>query len=187
MRLTLPLREVQMRIFIAQTLDGFIAGEDDSLDHLVPFQQNDYGYESMLAEVDTVVVGRRTFDRIFPIHGWPYSARLTGVVLTRRPLPTELPANVVGVAEPASVAARHPDAYVDGGARAIAEFLALGAIRRATLFTLPVRIGRGVRLFPDAAPCNARWDLVGSRSFPCGTVASEFRIPHRRAAPVRGT
>lgn len=166
-----------MRIFIAQTLDGFIAGEDDSLDHLVPFQQNDYGYESMLAEVDTVVVGRRTFDRIFPAHGWPYPVRLDGIVLTRRPLPVELPANVVGIGDPAHVAARHPHAFVDGGARTIAEFLALGAIRRATLFTLPVRIGRGVRLFADAAPCNARWHLVGSRSFPCGTVACDYRIP----------
>lgn len=166
-----------MRIFIAQTIDGFIAGEDDSLDHLVPFQRNDYGYDVMLANVSTVVVGRRTFDRIFPLYGWSYPSRLNGVVLTRRRLPPELPSNVIGLDEPAVIAARWPDAFVDGGSQTIAEFLALGAVRRATIFTLPVHIGRGVRLFPDRTPCSMRWDLVESRAFACGTIAADYRIP----------
>lgn len=166
-----------MRLFVAQTLDGYLAGEDDSLDHLLPFQQNDYGYESMLAEVDAVIVGRRTLDRIHPSYGWPYPARLHGVVLTRRPLPAGLPANVVGVADPAAIASRWPGAFVDGGGRAIGAFLALGAVRRATLFTLPVRLGRGVRLFPERAPGCERWELVDVRRFPCGTVAADYRIP----------
>lgn len=171
-----------MRIFIAQTLDGFIAGEDDSLHHLVPFQHNDYGYDAMLAEVDTVVVGRRTFDRIFPQYGWPYPPRLNGVVLTRRPLPAELPPNVTGHHDPREIAALAPEAFVDGGARTIAAFIELGVVRRATIFTLPVHIGRGVRLFPERAPCAGRWDLVASRAYACGTIAAEYRIPTRDAS-----
>jgi dihydrofolate reductase len=168
-----------MRMFIAQTLDGFIAGEDDSLDHLVPFQQNDYGYDAMLAEVPAVVVGRRTFDRVFPAHGWPYPPRLRGIVLTRRPLPRDRPPNVVACDDPARIAYEWPDAFVDGGATTLAEFLALGAVRRATIFTLPVRIGRGVRLFPEGRPQQGRWELRECRQFPCGTVAADYRIAVR--------
>jgi dihydrofolate reductase len=179
--------QTTMRIFIAQTLDGFIAGEDDSLDHLVPFQQNDYGYDAMLAEVGAVVVGRRTFDRIYPAYGWTYPPHLPGIVLTRRPLPRDVPAQVVGLDDPVRIAARWPEAFVDGGAQAIAEFLWLGAVRRATIFTLPVRIGRGVRLFPQGSPFTTKWEMVESRTFPCGTVSNEYRVPQSASARPIGT
>jgi hypothetical protein len=65
-----------MRIFISQTLDGFVAGEGDSLSHLTPFQGNDYGYYKILKSVTAVVIGRRTFDVTYPQYGWTYPANL---------------------------------------------------------------------------------------------------------------
>ncbi len=67
-----------MRLFIAQTLDGFIAGPGDGLGHLAPFEGNDYGYQQDLEAAEAVILCRRTFDLIVPQHGWTYPARLPG-------------------------------------------------------------------------------------------------------------
>jgi dihydrofolate reductase len=143
-----------MRIFIAQTLDGFIAGPGDNLDHLESYHDVETGYDAMVRSAGAVVLGRRTFDRIFPTYGWAYPAGIRGCVLTRRALPPETPADVVAMQDLEAIARRFPGAFVDGGAETIAQFLAAGYIRTADIFTLPVRIGAGIRLFRDATPVH---------------------------------
>jgi dihydrofolate reductase len=165
-----------MKLFIAQTIDGFIAGRDDSLDHLDLFAGNDYGYDAFIAGIEAVVIGRRTFDRIVPQHGWTYPAHVTGYVLTRRPLPDGLPPQVSAASSLEDVAAKAPDAFLDGGASTIRQALKLGLVRSARIFTLPVRIGTGIRLFEDAEPCRDRWVLETVRTFPCGTTEAVYRI-----------
>lgn len=164
-----------MKIFIAQTMDGFIAGEGGSLTHLEPFHGNDYGYESMIAEVGAVILGRRTFDAIVPVHGWTYPSHVAGVVMTSHPLPVGMPPQVIAATDPDEVAARHPDAFIDGGAGTIAQFLSRGLIREMRLFTLPILLGAGVRLFATDNAVPARWRLEEVRSFPCGTVETRYR------------
>lgn len=165
-----------MKLFIAQTLDGFIAGRDDSLDHLDAFAGNDYGYDAFIASVDAVVIGRRTFDRIVPQHGWTYPAHVAGHVLTRRPLPDGLPPRVSAVTSLEAVAAVAPDAFLDGGADTIRQALERGLVRSARIFTLPIRIGAGIRLFEEAQPCRDRWTLESVRAFACGTTEASYRI-----------
>lgn len=164
-----------MKIFIAQTIDGYIAGEGGSLDHLAPFQGNDYGYESMIAGVSAVVIGRATLDAIVPVHGWTYPPHVAGVVMTSRPLPPGLPPQVAAAADPDAVAARHPDAFVDGGAETIRQFIDRGLIAEMRLFTLPILLGAGIRLFAPGAPARQAWRLEATRSFPCGTVETRYR------------
>lgn len=164
-----------MKIFIAQTMDGFIAGKGGSLAHLEPFHGNDYGYDSMIAEVGAVILGRRTFDAIVPVHGWTYPPNLAGVVMTSRPLPPGTPPQVSTATDPEDIAARYPDAFIDGGAETIAQFLSRGLIREMRLFTLPILLGEGVRLFATDQAAPPRWQLEDVRSFPCGTVETRYR------------
>jgi dihydrofolate reductase len=165
-----------MRIFIAQTIDGFIAGENDSLDHLEAFAGNEYGYGEMIAKVPAVVLGRRTFDAIFPKHGWTYPEGMPGIVVTNRPLPDGLPDNVTAQSDIDVVARRFPGAFIDGGAMTIAAFLARGHVRDADIFTLPVLLGRGTRLFKGLQAPGRSWRLASVRSYPCGTVRSTYAI-----------
>lgn len=174
-----------MHLFIAQTLDGYIAGEDDSLAHLAPFEGNDYGYDRHLAKVDAVVLGRRTFDLIYPAHGWTYPTHLPGIVMTSRPLPPGLPPQVETAQSPEAVARRYPDGFIDGGAATIRRFLDRGLVTQARIFTLPIRIGAGVPLFPTACMPAERWHLVESRAFPCGTVGCLYRLPETIGVPGR--
>ncbi len=165
-----------MRLFIAQTLDGFIAGPGDSLDHLTPFHGNDYGYDAFVATCDAVALGRTTFDRIFPTYGWTYPTGLTGRVITRRPLPEGLPDNVRAASSVAEAASAGTAVFLDGGASVIRQALDQGLVQEAQIFTLPIRIGAGTRLFSDGAPVAERWTLLEARSFPCGTTGASYRI-----------
>lgn len=169
-----------MRLFIAQTLDGFIAGQNDDLGHLTPFQAFDFGYEAHLASCDAVLIGRRTFDRIVPEHGWTYPPGLPGYVLTRRALPSGLPESVRATDDPAAVAGRHRAVFLDGGARAIAVCLGLGLVREAAIFTLPVRLGRGVPLFGPDVPRDERWTVVDTALLDGGVVRTRYTIDASR-------
>lgn len=165
-----------MKIFIAQTIDGYIAGPNGSLDHLAPFQDNDYGYEAFIQSVDAVVIGRRTFDAIYPKYGWTYPAHLPGVVITSRPLPEDTPNQVIGCADIDRIIRDFGNAYVDGGGQIIRLLCNRGAIREAHIFTLPLLLGNGIRLFPSSEPQLQPWRLIDSHSYSCGTVRHHYRI-----------
>lgn len=67
-------------LFIASSLDGFIAKTDGSVDWL--FTDNDYGYNEFFASVDTVIMGRKTYAQILEFGAYPYEGT-QGFVLTR--------------------------------------------------------------------------------------------------------
>ena len=165
-----------MKLFIAQSLDGFISGPNGSLEHLKPFEANDYGYDTFIKSVDAVVIGRSTFDAVVPQHGWTYPDHLPGVVLTTRPLPADLPDHVSASDNLLEIASKHPNAFIDGGALTIAGFLQGGAVTEAYLFTLPVMLGSGTRLFGAGRHRDSSWVMQESRSFPCGTILGRYTV-----------
>ncbi len=164
-----------MKIFIAQSIDGYIAGPDGSLEHMEAFGDSDFGYDAFIAGVDGIVMGRNTFDSFYDAHGWPYPPELRTMILTHRPLPRGVPEQIRASEDIATVQAEFPDAYVDGGF-IINQFLARGAIREARIFTLPILLGTGIRLFPEGVSGVERWQLLGSKAYPCGTVENHFAI-----------
>jgi len=145
-----------IRVYIAQSLDGYIARPDGGVDWLRPFDSVDYGYDAFIREIGTVVMGRKSYDLARSFGDWPYpSAR--SLVITSGEL-EDAPPNVtrVGADVPRLVAALRAsggkDAWVMGGATTINAFLAANAIDRIDLFTVPVLLGDGVRLFTPGRP-----------------------------------
>lgn len=164
-----------MKVFIAQSLDGYIAGPGNSLDHLEPFSENDYGYDAFIADARAVVMGRNTFDTVYPSQGWTFPEHLDGVIVTSRPLPDDVPKNVYASNDFNRIAEVYPNAYVDGG-QTIAAFTALGAITEAKIFTLPLLLGQGTPLFPPRSYGIDQWQLHDVRAYPCGTVMKHYKI-----------
>jgi len=165
-----------MKIYIAQSIDGYIAGPDGSVSHLEAFQDTDFGFDEFIASVDGIIMGRNTLDAFFEDHGWPYPEHLPAVIMTHRLLPRGMPEQV-RVSESIEIAAdMFPNSYVDGG-HVIAQFLARGLIREARIFTLPILLGGGSPLFPEGVATFNRWTLSGSKSYPCGTVENHYIIP----------
>ncbi len=168
-------------VFIATSVDGFIARANGGLDWLPPGGGEEHGYDAFIATVDALVIGRGTFETVLRFDTWPYGAKPV-FVLTTRPLPVPLPSGAVVermsgdprdvVAQLAARGVRH--IYVDGGIT-IQRFLRAGLIQRLIITRVPVLIGTGIPLF---GPLQRDISLthVATRHFPSGIVQSEYAV-----------
>ncbi len=171
-------------VFIAISLDGFIARQDGNIDWLTKQQTSgeDHGYDAFMASVDGLIMGRGTFEKVLTFGDWPYPKPV--VVMSRTMsdanVPDELRDKVrVSALGPADIMQELTDkgwarAYVDGG-KVIQSFIRAGLISDITLTHIPVLIGEGLPLF---GKLNGDVDLehLETRSFPSGLVSSKYRI-----------
>ena len=67
----------QIQIYIATSLDSFIATADGGVDWLEPFQAEDLGYSAFVATIGTIVMGRTTYEQIRGFGSWPYAVYRT--------------------------------------------------------------------------------------------------------------
>jgi len=168
-------------VFIATSLDGFIAREDGALDWLPAGGGEPHGYDEFIAGVDAIVIGRKTFETVLSFDTWPYGTKPV-VVLSSRPSALRAPDGAVCdmmAGTPPEVVARlsargFEHLYVDGGVT-IQGFLEAGLIQRLTITRIPVLLGRGIPLF-GPLPHDVRLEHVGTRSYPSGLVQSEYFV-----------
>ena len=142
----------KIRGHIASSIDGFIADREGSIDWLKPFQEHDFGYGDIIAEIGVTVMGRRTYDQIMSFGDeWPYTRQST-LVVTGRAL-TDPPRNVEAWRRGIPALAGHlralrgADVWIVGGAMLQSELLDLGALDRLEIYIMPVFLGRGLPLF----------------------------------------
>lgn len=172
-------------VYIAASLDGFIARTDGGLDWLgrVESPGEDYGYGRFIDSIDAMVMGRNTYDAVLGFEAWPYEGKRC-VVMTHRPCdPTHGEACFSG--EPAELLHQLARAgvrrvYVDGG-RVVSAFLDAGLVDELTVSVIPVLLGDGVRLFAQSA---RSWGLTleESRAFTSGLVQLRYRVCRDDAA-----
>ena len=164
-------------VYIATSLDGFIARADGSIDWLSKVQVagEDYGYATFMSSVDVLVMGRNTYDLARTFDAWPYVGKRV-VVLTHRPATSahgeEFFAGTPGELTARLVADSCKHAYVDGGAT-IQQFLAAGAITDLTLSLIPVLLGEGIRLFGETGR-DIPLTLRDTKSWKSGLVQVQY-------------
>ena len=170
----------RLSVFIATSLDGYIARPDGNLDWLdaAARPDEDYGYESFIATVDALAMGRGTYDHIAAIDPLPFGGRPLYVFTHRPPAPREgvtfwspSPLGALGAWGEAGL--RH--VYVDGGVL-VSSFLAEGLVDDLTITVVPVLLGEGLRLFH---PVSASTSLVlrDVTPFPSGMVNLRYDRP----------
>jgi dihydrofolate reductase len=168
-------------VFIATSLDGFIARSDGGLDWLPEGGGEPHGYTEFMATVDALVIGRKTFETVLSFPEWPYGTKPV-IVLSSRPATLEAPPGAMCTfmaATPAEVidrlAARGMGhLYIDGGVT-IQRFLAAGLIQRLIITRVPVVLGTGIPLFGPVAH-DLRFAHVATRAYPSGLVQSEYVV-----------
>ncbi len=137
----------EIRLYVATSIDGFIADERGSVDWLAAYPGEPVLFERFTRDIGTIVSGRTTYDQGRDI-GWP--AGKSTIVVTSRPLP---PApDVTAYDGPldslvARLRAQHDDIWVIGGGKLMAAFLDAGAVDRLAIFVVPIALGRGTPLF----------------------------------------
>jgi dihydrofolate reductase len=175
--------EMGMRasVFIATSVDGFIARTNGGLDWLPANGGEPHGYDEFMATVDAIVIGRKTYDTVLTYDSWPYEKKPV-IVLSTRLRAVEVPRGAVCEimsGTPQEVAARLDErglthVYVDGGAT-IRGFLKAGLIQQMTITRVPILLGSGVPLFGEL-PSDIRLEHRSTQSYPSGLVKSEYRV-----------
>lgn len=177
---------VRCSVFIATSVDGFIAKPDGDVEWLhrpeydVP-DTDDFGYSEYIATVDAVVMGRKSYEKVLTFPGWAYDGTPVYVLSSRAiDVPNELrskvtvmegaPYDVVG--RLAAVGKRH--LYIDGGAT-IQSFLQARLIHELTITRIPVLLGQGISLFGTNGP-EMQLRLVRTKEFPNGFVQVKYEV-----------
>ncbi len=173
------------RVFIATSLDGFIARPNGDLDWLPQAPSDvhnpeDYGYQAFMAAVDGVVLGRNSYDLVKTFTPWPYGTRPV-VVLSHHQLPP------LGDSLPLTVMAATPDEvidfmanqgcrnlYIDGG-QTIHQFLAAGLVQELILTRIPILLGQGIPLFGPLTQ-DIHWQHLHTFTYSNGLVQSHYRV-----------
>ncbi len=166
-------------VFIATSLDGFIARPDGAIDWLSVAERpgEDYGYAAFFETVDALVIGRKTYETVLRFETWPYAGKRCIVLTHAHPKSQhgeEFFDGLPGVLIERLAREGVRRVYVDGG-NVIQQFLAAGLVTDITLSVVPVLLGGGIRLFGPTGG-DVRLDLVRSRSFESGLVQNEYWV-----------
>ena len=167
---------METAVFIAVSLDGYIARPDGGLDWLAPFEGEEHGYGAFFDSVDALVIGRGTYDTVLAFPSWPYGAKRV-VVCTSRAL-RAVHGEEVWSGEPRALCEKLSNegvrrVYLDGGAL-IRGFLRAGLVDELTLNFVPIVLGSGIPLFAPGLP-EAPLRVVESKAFPSGLVQVRYR------------
>jgi dihydrofolate reductase len=179
----------RVRVFLAQSLDGFIAGPSDDLSWLPQPDPaaapggddgDEGGFQAFLGEVGAILMGRRTFDVVTGFEGpWPYG-ELPMLVATHRALEADVPTahavegSIEAMVSLARAAAKDKDVYVDGG-HLVRQALDAGLVDELTITIVPMALGAGVPLFAGVEKRH-RLDLQRIRTMSDGLVQLTYEV-----------
>jgi dihydrofolate reductase len=171
-------------VYIATSLDGYIAREDGSIDWLMEANTTvpageDCGYAAFMSSVDVLIMGRNTYEQVAGFEPWPYEGKRV-VVLTSREIDFRQGANIQlekSSETPQELLKRLSlqgckHAYVDGG-KVIQSFLSNGLIDRLTITTVPVLIGGGRPLFGTVLN-DMKLKLAFSKAYEFGFIQTTY-------------
>ena len=171
-------------VFIAVSVDGYIARADGGIDWLEKYAtgDEDTAYGAFMNSVDGLVMGRGTFEKALSFAAWPFAKPV--IVLSGTLSQRELPADLIGKVRVSSLAPAPlmqalaaegwNRAYVDGG-KVVQSFLKEGLISDMILTRVPVLLGNGIPLF-DRMEGDVALRHVRTVTFASGLVQSRYEL-----------
>src|SRR5690606_25188068 len=172
----------KLSLFIATSLDGYIAKPNDDLSFLklVEKEGEDYGYAEFTSDIDTIILGRKTYDYVVKEIGSSHydNGERDVYVITRTERPgvgrtTFFTGNLTDLVQQLK-SKNGKNIYCDGGAEIINELLRLDLIDEFTISVIPVLVGKGTRLFKDNRP-EQQLEFVSAKTFETGLVQLFYR------------
>lgn len=174
-------------MYLATSLDGFIARLGDEIDWLepdpavthaasVPGPGHQASYDDLIDRTDVMVMGRRTYEKVLTFPEWPYPVP---VLVLSASIP-QVADQLIEVVPSIGAAVDRLDqlatrgVYIDGG-QTVQAFLRAGLVDEITVTTVPILIGSGIPLFgtlehdvrlslahveADGGYLSARYDVV---------------------------
>lgn len=166
-------------LFIAMSLDGYIAKPDGDISFLDEMNQEDedYGYSAYMETIDTIILGRKTYDKIRSMGVEnPYGNRDVYVLTrTQREKSGKTIFYSADLKELAMAlkSKTGKNIYCDGGAEIVQQLLNLDLIDEMTISIVPVILGDGIRLFSESIP-EKKLKLTDEKTYPKGLVKLHY-------------
>ncbi|MCC5929283.1 MAG: dihydrofolate reductase [Cyclobacteriaceae bacterium] len=175
------MEERKLILYIACSLDGYIAGPNDDLSFLsiVEKEGEDYGYSDFIQSVDTIIMGRRTYDWVMKNAGYfPHSDKEV-YIISKTLKSDEGNINFYSEKLPNLVrklkGQKGKHIFCDGGAQIVHQLLQNQLIDEIILSVIPVLLGEGLPLFQSGSP-KQRLELKQSQHFESGLVQLHYKI-----------
>lgn len=171
----------KISLFIAMSLDGYIAKPNDDLSFLklVEKKDEDYGYAEFTSKIDTIIIGRKTYDYVLKEIGASHydNGNRDVYVITRTERPkvgktTFYTGNLTELVSRLK-SEKGKNIYCDGGAEIINELLKHDLIDELTISVIPVLLGSGTRLFKDGRP-EQMLEFISAKTFETGLVQLHY-------------
>lgn len=176
---TSPNTPLTASAFLATSLDGFIARSDGGLDWLLgPGEAlGDTGYDDFFASVDSMVLGRGTYDIVKEFDEYPYTGKRILVLSTTLDTvdwPDATVHHSIDDALATLAGENRTHVYVDGGT-VVQQFIRAGLLDDLTVSICPVLIGSGIPLFGDLDH-DVPLELVRTRDLGSGFTQSTYKL-----------
>jgi len=145
-------------LYISMSLDGYIArknGEVDWLDGDGSEPNIDYGYDKFINSIDTVIMGRKTYEQILSFGEYPYKGTKGYVFTSQKMNNTE---DVTFTDENVNdfitklINEEGKDIWLIGGAGIIDDFIKNDLVDEYFITIIPYILGEGIPLFKDKNP-----------------------------------
>lgn len=176
---------MKISVFIATSVDGYIARENGGIDWLTGSDNSaggeDYGYREFINSVDGIVMGRHTYEKVLSFDSWPYGKKPVFVLSRRKTeIPRKIEKKVFVMSGTPTELVRDLEKdgfkhlYVDGG-KTIQNFLKEGLINQMIITMVPILIGGGIPLF-GSLPHDVKLRSVKTRRFDDGLVQCRYEV-----------
>jgi dihydrofolate reductase len=172
----------RVKLFVAMSLDGFIAGPNEEIDWL--FTDQDYGFAKFYKSVDTVLIGRKTYDFMLRHSEKSYKGK-RNYVFSRSQKVSKHPDVKYVSQDPAKFVrslrlSRGRDIWLVGGAGLFASLLKRSQVDDIILAVHPVVLGKGIALFPGRSN-TVQLKLVSHTNYKTGLVVLHYRAMSKAA------
>lgn len=167
-------------LYIAMSLDGYIAKPNDDLGFLsiVAQEGEDYGYANFINTVDTVIMGRKTYEWVMKqVPEFPHADKNTYIITRTARRTTGKTQFYTGKLRELIIQLKSESGkniFCDGGAEIVNELLKDNLIDEFIISVIPVMVGNGIRLFKDGRP-EQQLTLVSTKQFDKGLVQLHYR------------
>ncbi len=171
----------KISIYIASSIDGYIARKDGNLDwlHYGHTGDEDYGFKKFTSSIDAVVMGRNTYEVVAGFDEWAYKDKRV-IVLSNTLAKVRKEAELFSGQLTELLAKLHAEnikhIWIDGGIT-ISRFLEAGLVDDITVSIIAMVLGSGIPLF-STMNREHECSLISTQSYPSGLVQLKYEVPH---------
>ncbi|NJM90605.1 MAG: dihydrofolate reductase [Hydrococcus sp. RU_2_2] len=166
-------------LYVATSIDGYIARSDGSIDWLLPPPEEafqDEGYIKFYNSIDVLVMGSTTYEQVLGFGEWPYRGKLS-YVLTHRNLTTTRTdivfANNVEAIVKNIQKQGFQRVWLVGGGKVASIFIEKGLVDEYFIFVIPIILGSGISLYQSLS--ELKLHLIDTKSYPLGIVELHYQ------------